>query len=322
MRISVVTACRNSAGTVGATLESVAAQRVDGFEVEHLAVDGLSSDGTVGILEAFAAAHPGFSFVSEADRGLYDAINKGIARATGDVVGILNSDDVFDGEDALAAVAGAFADASVDAVYADIRFVNDDGSTRRYYSGRGWRPWMARWGYMMPHPSVYIRREVFARLGGYRTDFRISADFELMVRYFVKARLKTRYLDRSLVKMRPGGISTSGWRANVRLNRENVRALADNGIRSSFAMMLPKYAYKALGYLRGRVLRDSGVRARIGTSCLLFALLAAVSAFRVSAKDFDVRDFGAKGDAPPTNCRGFIFDATTEASWQAVSAAR
>ena len=236
--------CFNSEATVADTLASVRAQRLPpGVEVEHIVVDGGSTDATMDLVRAA----PGIRFVSERDRGLYDAINKGIRLATGEVVGILNSDDVFDGEDALAAVAEGFrAHPEADALYADIRFVRG-GRTVRYYSAAHWRPWMARWGYMVPHPSVYVKRGRFAELGGYSLDYDIAADFELMTRFFVRHRLPTAYLARSLVRMRPGGKSTAGWRAYLKANRENVRALRANGIRSCLLMMLPKYLYKTLG---------------------------------------------------------------------------
>lgn len=241
MKISVITVAYNAAKTIRATMESVAAQR--GVEVEHLVIDGGSTDGTMEIVRGFPCRA-----LSERDQGMYDALNKGIALATGEVIGILNADDVFDGEDALKAVAAAFAEggADLEAVYADVRFVRE-GRTVRYYSARAWKPWMARWGFMMPHPGVYIRRGVFARLGGYRLGYRISADFELMTRYFVKGGVRAAYLPRSLVRMLPGGMSTSGLKAMVVLNRENVRALRENGIYSNFLMMLPKYFYKVLG---------------------------------------------------------------------------
>lgn len=247
MRITVITVCYNSVTTLGDTLASVRAQRfAGGDELEHLVIDGGSTDGTLELLKAAK----GIRWQSERDRGLYDAINKGIRLATGEVVGILNSDDVFDGEDALAAVAEGFrAHPEADAIYADIRFVRD-GRTVRYYSAAHWRPWMARWGYMVPHPSVYVKRERFAEFGGYSLDYDIAADFELMTRYFVRHRLPTAYLARSLVKMRPGGKSTAGWRAYLKANRENVRALRANSIFSMLVMMLPKYAYKICGLFR------------------------------------------------------------------------
>ena len=247
MRVSLITVARNAERTIAATLASALSQK--GVDLEYVVVDGASSDGTLDLVRAARDAHPGrdFRFLSEPDRGLYDALNKGIRLATGDVVGILNADDVFEDESALADIAAAFDD-SVDAVYADIRFVKG-GRTVRYYSARRWKPWMHKFGYMPPHPSVYIRRELFERLGPYRTDYRISADFELMVRYFCRNGLRTRYIPRCVVQMTPGGLSTSGLRSKILLNRENVRANRDNGYRSCFAMMLPKYLFKVFGVI-------------------------------------------------------------------------
>ena len=244
MKVTLITVSFNAAKTIGATVESALSQQ--GVDCEYLVIDGASTDGTAEIVRRLGGGEK-FRFVSEPDRGMYDALNKGIAMATGDVVGILNADDTFEDEHTLAAIAGAF-DEETEAVYADIRFVRD-GKTARYYSARHWKRWMHNWGYMPPHPSVYIRREVFGRLGGYRLGYRISADFELMVRYFCKARIRTRYLPRCVVKMTPGGLSTAGVRAMIRLNRENVRANRENGYFSCFAMMLPKYFYKVLGML-------------------------------------------------------------------------
>ncbi|MBR2838135.1 MAG: glycosyltransferase [Kiritimatiellae bacterium] len=247
MKVSLVTAVRNAEGTISAAIASALSQK--GVDLDYIVVDGASTDGTPERVRAAREACPGrgFRILSERDDGLYDAINKGIAMATGDVVGILNADDVFESDDTLAAVAAAFDD-GVDAVYGDIRFVRG-GRTVRYYSGRSWRPWMHAFGHMPPHPSVYIRRGLFERLGPYRTDYRISADFELMVRYFCRARIRTRYLPRCVVRMAPGGLSTSGIGATLRLNRENVRANRENGYRSCLAMMLPKYLFKVAGVL-------------------------------------------------------------------------
>ncbi|MBQ6137897.1 MAG: glycosyltransferase [Kiritimatiellae bacterium] len=263
MKISIITACYNGAATIGTAIESVFAQR--GVDVEYIVVDGGSTDGTAEMVKEYAdktrnsqlaARNCTFRWLSESDRGMYDAINKGIGMATGDVVGILNADDVLEGPDTLAHIAAAFGQGSdgrpepVDCVYADIRFVREDlETTVRYYGAGGWRPWMHNWGYMPPHPSVYIRRELFKRLGGYRLGYSISADFELMVRYLCRNRVRAVYLPECVVKMRMGGKSTKNWRANVLLNMENVRANRENGYFSCFAMMLPKYLFKVWGFI-------------------------------------------------------------------------
>ena len=264
MRVTVITACFNSAKTLPTAMESVLRQRDVDFE--YIVVDGASKDGTVDLLKAIEPRFDGrMRWISEPDKGMYDAINKGIGMATGDVVGILNADDVLSTDATLADIAAAFGD-SVEAVYADIRFVRSepggegDGDlgalralpTARYYSAKRWRPWMHNWGYMPPHPSVYIRKAAFGRLGGYRLGYRISADFELMTRFLCRARIPSRYIEKCVVTMRMGGMSTNGWRSTLLLNRENVRANRENGYFSCLAMMLPKYAFKIWGYLSSR----------------------------------------------------------------------
>ena len=182
MKVSLITACYNSAATIKTAMESVFGQ--NGVEVEYIVVEGGSTDGTVEIVEEFS--HKGhnevfeFRWISERDQGMYDAINKGIKMATGDVVGILNADDMLEGEDTLAHVVGMFEprntqnarnEENVDCVYADVRFVKDDlNTTVRYYSAKRWKPWMLQWGKMPPHPSVYIRRGLFDKLGFYNAS--------------------------------------------------------------------------------------------------------------------------------------------------------
>ena len=259
MKISLVTVCYNSRRTLPAAFESVLAQR--GADYEYIVVDGASGDGTPGLLREWEPRFAGrMRWTSEPDAGIYDAMNKGIARATGDAVGILNADDFFDSDHVLADVAEALGDPAVDAVYGDIRFVPAAGPERtvRYYSSRGWRPWMHNWGFMPAHPSLYVRRRFFSELGAYDPGYRISADFELMVRFLCRARLRARYLPECFVAMRTGGRSTKDWRANVLLNRENVRANRANGYFSCMAMMLPKYAFKIWGFVTPRFSRSRG----------------------------------------------------------------
>lgn len=265
MKISLITACYNSAKTIRTAIESVLSQR--DVEVEYIVVDGGSTDGTVDVIREFANktsnsqfSTPNFTFkwLSEKDRGMYDAINKGIKMATGDIVGILNADDVLESQDSLAHVVGAFNRAEhvecVDVVYADIRFVKDDlNTTVRYYSAKHWKPWMLQWGKMPPHPSVYIRRELFARYGLYKLGYDIAADYELLIRYLRMAKLNTVYLNESLVRMRMGGKSTRGWKSFTTLNREIVRGNRENGYFCCFPMLLPKYAFKVFEFILPRL---------------------------------------------------------------------
>ena len=248
MKVSLITVCFRSAGVIRSAIESVLAQK--GVDVDYIVVDGGSNDGTVEILKEYESKFDGrMRWISERDEGMYDALNKGIKMAEGDVVGILNADDVLEDENTLAFIASSF-ELGVDCVYGDIRFVRGESKkTTRYYSSKRWRPWMHNWGFMPAHPSVYVRREVFDRVGGYKLGYDISADFEWMVRLLCKARVKARYLPRSIVTMRLGGKSTAGLKAMLRLNRENVRANRENGYFCCLPMMLPKYFFKIWGYI-------------------------------------------------------------------------
>ena len=267
MKISLITACYNSAATIGTAIESVLSQK--GVDVEYIVVDGGSKDGTLEVVKEYAArpaspvrpASLVIKFISERDRGMYDAINKGIKMATGDVVGILNADDVLASDETLAHIAGLFSRVEhverVDCVYADIRFVKEGetveavrkAETVRYCSAKRWRPWMFRFAAMVPHPSFYVRRECFERLGGYSLDYRICADFELELRYLYLAELKAAYLPECVVVMRMGGMSTAGWRSNIVINREDLRALRANGVWSCLPLIYLKYLFKIWGFV-------------------------------------------------------------------------
>ena len=263
MKISLITACYNSAGTIRTAIESVLAQR--GVDVEYIVVDGGSTDGTVDIVKEYAdktndqrLATNDFNFrwLSEKDNGMYDAINKGIKMATGDIVGILNADDVLATANTLAHIAAAFTP-DIDALYADIRFVKEGETvealrgapTVRYCSAAKWKPWMFRFAAMVPHPSFYVRRECFERLGGYSLDYRICADFELELRYLYLAKLRAVYLPECVVVMRMGGMSTAGWRSTVVINREDLRALRSHGIWSCLPLIYLKYLFKIWGFV-------------------------------------------------------------------------
>ena len=277
MKISLITACFNSEATIRTAIDSVLSQK--GVDIEYIIVDGGSKDGTVDIIKEYSTRSTcstrfSFKWISERDRGMYDAINKGIKMATGDIVGILNADDVLASDDTLARIAERFSSGGVvsggvgelsrvervdrvDCVYADIRFVKEGESvealraapTVRYCSAARWRPWMFRFAAMVPHPSFYVRRECFERLGGYSLDYRICADFELELRYLLLAKLRAAYLPECVVIMRMGGMSTSGWRSNIVINREDLRALRAHGIWSCMPLIYLKYLFKIWGFV-------------------------------------------------------------------------
>ena len=270
MKITLITACYNSATTIRTAMQSVLDQK--GVDIEYIVVDGGSKDGTVDVIRDFEQSlnsqltthNFSFRWISEPDRGMYDAINKGIKLATGDIVGILNADDMFESENTLAHVVNCFGRVErvemcrdgerVDAVYGDIRFVKDDlETTCRYYSAKHWKPWMLQWGKMPPHPSVYIRRELFDKYGLYKLGYDIAADYELLIRYLRMAKLNTRYLNECLVKMRMGGKSTRGWKSFITLNKEIVRGNLENGYFCCFPMLLPKYFFKVFEFILPRL---------------------------------------------------------------------
>lgn len=265
MKITLITVCYNSAATLPTAIESVLAQQ--GVDLEYIVVDGGSKDGTVDIIKEYStrstcSTRLSFKWISEPDQGMYDAINKGIKMATGDVVGILNADDMLESPDILAKIATQFqvtgngeqGTEKIDAVYADIRFVKDDlTTTLRYYSAKRWKPWMFQWGKMPPHPSVYIRRSLFERYGLYKLGYDIAADYELLIRYLRMAKLNTRYLNESLVRMRMGGKSTRGLKSFMTLNKEIVRGNLENGYFCCFPMLLPKYFFKVFEFILPRL---------------------------------------------------------------------
>ena len=258
MKISLITACYNSAATIRTAIESVLSQK--GIDVEYIVVDGGSTDGTVDIIKEYStrstrSTRLTFKWISERDNGMYDAINKGIKMATGDVVGILNADDMLESPDTLAHVAECFNRVDdIDVLYADIRFVKGDlNTTCRYYSAKHWKPWMFQWGKMPPHPSVYIRRELFEKFGLYKLGYDIAADYELLIRYLRVAKIKSKYLNESIVRMRMGGKSTRGWRSNLKLNQEIVRGNRENGYFCCLPMLFPKYFFKVFEFILPRL---------------------------------------------------------------------
>lgn len=246
MRISIITVTYNSEGTLRDTLESVLRQSYK--DIEYLVVDGASQDETLDIVKDCESKFSGrLHYISETDRGIYDAMNKGIGMATGDVVGILNSDDFFTSDDVLSRVADAFgADESLDAVYGDIHFVKDGnlGKCTRYFSSRYFRPWLLRFGFMPAHPSFYCRKSVYNKYGLYDLQYRTSSDFEMMVRLLRKYRIKTKYLNMDFVTMRAGGESTAGLASKKKVNNDISRSLKAHGIYTNQALQAMRYAWR------------------------------------------------------------------------------
>lgn len=252
VKISVVTATWNSGETIEDTLRSVLNQTYG--NVEHIIVDGNSGDQTMDIVKKYADQYRqrGFSlkWISETDDGIYDAMNKGISLATGDVVGLLNSDDFFTTTSVLEKVASEFADIAnpIDAIYGDIHYVHPDrlDKTVRYYCSKKFkREWM-RMGFMPAHPSFYCRRDIFKKYGLFDTSFKIAADFEQMLRLIYIHRIRTRYIPMDFVTMRTGGASTSGFNSHIRIYSEHRKAYRKNGVNSNFFLESARYLYKVI----------------------------------------------------------------------------
>jgi glycosyltransferase involved in cell wall biosynthesis len=247
-KISVVTVCYNPGPILLEAIRSVQAQ--DFAEVEHVIIDGGSTDGTAARVSALL--RPGDVLVSEPDKGIYDAMNKGIGRASGDVIALLNADDRYADPGVLRRIAARFDDTGVDAVLGDVSFFKPGApevSIRRYNSGM-FRPSRIRWGWMPAHPAMVLTAEAYDRVGWYRTDYRIAADFEFIVRAFLQEQLSYSYLREVFVKMQVGGVSTSGAASRETINREMLRACRENGFTTNKLMMNSRYLVKALELVR------------------------------------------------------------------------
>lgn len=234
LTISVVTAVLNRAATVPEALASMQAQR--GVRIQHIVIDGGSTDGSLQLLRAQADRIA--VLVSEPDEGIYHALNKGLARATGDIIGFLHSDDVYAHDRVLARVAAAFANPAVEAAYGDLDYVTADASRvlRRWRSGAYERRRLAR-GWMPPHPTFFARRAVYERLGTFDTDFRIAADYDWLLRVLGSG-VQPAYIPEVLVKMRWGGASNRSLARLLRKSREDLLALRRHGIGGVATLLL------------------------------------------------------------------------------------
>lgn len=243
--ISIITATYNSAKTISDTIKSVLCQTNKDFE--YIIVDGGSTDETIDIVKSYESEFSGrLKWVSEKDEGIYDAMNKGIKMASGDIIGILNSDDYYTSDDILHTIADAFKCQNVDAIYGDIHFIKDGVPDKcvRYYSSRLFSPFWLRFGFMPAHPSFYCKREVFDKSGLYRLDYKIGSDYEMMVRLFRKHKISSRYIPKDFVTMRTGGASNSNLQSRLTLIKEDVKACRDNGIYTNELFICLKFLYK------------------------------------------------------------------------------
>lgn len=245
MKISIITVCYNSAATVEDTIRSVASQTYG--DIEYIVVDGNSHDATVDIIKKYpdTVSH----WISEPDKGLYDAMNKGIAMATGDYVGILNSDDTFHETKTIEKIAAFLQSNHVDACTGDI-LQHRNGKTIRRYSSKRWNPEKLKIGFMPPHPAVFFKRKLFDDLGVYILGYKIAADYELIIRYFLKHKITWKYSGVITTSMATGGASSSGISSYRTITSEVGQAF--NGNQIDFSPFKVKYriVWKLIGFLQ------------------------------------------------------------------------
>ena len=249
MKISVITVCFNAQNTIDHTLRSVRDQTHD--PIEHIIIDGCSTDGTLQVVEA-EGKHVAM-IVSEKDKGIYDAMNKGIALATGDVIGFSNADDFYPSPDVLAMVAAAFESSGADCCYGDLCYVQQDDVSKivRYWRSKPFASGMFGRGWCPPHPTFFVRREVYARLGGFDLSFKIAADFELMARYLEAEHISSHYIPKVLVNMRLGGTTNRSLSNIFKQNMEIRRALSKIGGQSSLiSFLFNKLLIRAFQFVR------------------------------------------------------------------------
>ena len=252
MKISLITATYNSASTLRDTMQSVVNQTFK--DVDYIIVDGGSKDGTLGIIKEFEtlfADH--LRWISEPDKGIYDAMNKGIKMATGDVVGILNSDDFLASDDVLEKVDVTFTNnPTVDGIYGDVRYVKWDETSKtvRMFSGKNFTRKKLCWGKMPPHPSFYVKKQCYEKFGLYSLNYPICADYDMFVKMFWEGNINAKYLPQVFVNMRNGGTSSSGISVHKKIMKERMACVKEHNLPSNFLMQSSRYIFKVFDLIK------------------------------------------------------------------------
>jgi glycosyltransferase involved in cell wall biosynthesis len=246
LTVSVITAVRNGAQTIANCLRSVQGQTQ---RTEHIVIDGASTDGTLDIIRSFG---PAVRCISEPDRGIYDALNKGIRMATGDIIGFLHADDVYAAGDVLERVAACMAQSGADSCYGDLVYVDKRDTARivRYWHSGPYGPGLFEKGWMPPHPTFFVTKNIYGRHGAFNAAFTIAADYELMLRLLVKCGISTSYIPEVLVRMRLGGASNKSLGNMIIKTREDYRAWSLNGLRRRWYTIPLKNISKIPQFLR------------------------------------------------------------------------
>lgn len=246
MKISIITVCYNSASTIEKTIQSVASQRYQ--NIEYIIVDGNSKDNTIDIIKKHENNIT--KWISEPDKGLYDAMNKGLALATGDLIGILNSDDTFYSVNVVEEIAEFHENNNIDASVGNIIQHKEDGKVVRMYSSKFWSPEKLRIGFMPPHPSIFFERKLFSKFGNYDLGFKIGADYELITRFFLKNNISWKYSNITTTAMLVGGLSSSGSSSYKLITKEIQKALKMNQLEFSSFKIKMRFFWKIVGFLK------------------------------------------------------------------------
>jgi len=248
MKLSIITVVYNNKETIKDAINSVLSQTYK--NIEYIIIDGASTDGTIEIIQSYGDEIS--KFISEPDDGLYDAMNKGVSLATGDVVGILNSDDFYSDEFVIEKIMKIFTVQDIQSVFADLVYVNPDNLDKvvRHYDSSYFTPKKFAYGWMPAHPTFFVKREIYQKYGVFKTDYKIAADYELLVRFLARYGVSYFYLNEVIIKMRIGGVSTSGMKSNFILNKEIIRACRENNVYTNWLMVLSKYPKKLLGLIK------------------------------------------------------------------------
>jgi len=246
MRISIITVCWNSAATIEKTIQSVQSQNYN--DIEYIIVDGQSKDKTLDIIKKYPNVVS--RWISEPDKGLYDAMNKGIQMATGEYIGIVNADDTFAEEGTILKIVNFLKSQPVDACIGDIVQHREDGQIIRRYSAKNWMPEKLKIGFMPAHPAIFFKKELFDKLGFYSLDFKIGADYELITRYFLKQQISWKYSGITTHKMLIGGVSSSGFDSYKKVSEEIIKALQMNNIAHQPWRIKSRIVWKIFGFLK------------------------------------------------------------------------
>lgn len=255
MKITIITITFNSSSTLQDTIESVLIQNYP--NIEYLIIDGNSSDNTLDIIKSYETKFNGrLKWISEKDHGIYDAMNKGIRMATGDVIGLLNSDDFLSSPDAVAKQIDLLEKSGADAVYGDVQYVKWDNlsSPVRYYSSAGFKRWKMRMGFMPAHPTFYCKKEIYEKYGLFNLDYKIAADFECLLRFIFVHHIKTVYNPMQVVTMRTGGASSSGWKSHKQIMKDHLKALHEHHIYSNVFILSLRYIFKVKDLIIGKII--------------------------------------------------------------------